>query len=170
MNGSSHQPLISAHAIDCSQVADWSREVGWDIEYQQVGRGAFDAWFCFASCQELRLTNQVCNREMVICGCPPRDMLAMVLPSGRDHLGIYEGRTLSRNDRAGMGSAAGPAAPVGGSPTGSRRKGLSPQCDPPEVLDVAGGPPATAREPRALPCAARTDVRGCGIARGAWVA
>ena len=98
MNSASRQPLISARAVDCSQIADWSRQVGWDIEYQQVGRGNFDAWFCAGSCQELRLTNQMCNREMVICGGPPHDMIAVVLPSGRGHLGVYEGKTLRRND------------------------------------------------------------------------
>jgi AraC family ethanolamine operon transcriptional activator len=102
MNRPPSQPCVSVRAVDCSQIADWSRAVGWDIEYQQISRGTFDAWFCVASCQELRLTNQWCNREMVICGCPPRDMLAMVLPSGRDHLGVYEGRTLGRYDAVGL--------------------------------------------------------------------
>ena len=72
--------------------------MGWDIEYQQIGPGNFDAWFSAGSLQELRLTNQVCNREMVICGCPPKDMIAIVLPAGGGHLGTYEGRALRPND------------------------------------------------------------------------
>jgi AraC family ethanolamine operon transcriptional activator len=92
------QPPVSIRAADCSQVADWSCAVGWDIEYQQVGAGAFDGWFSFASCQSLKLTNQWCNRGTVICGCPPPGMVAVVIPCAIDGLGTYEGTALSRND------------------------------------------------------------------------
>jgi AraC family ethanolamine operon transcriptional activator len=97
MNEHPPQPCVSARAIDCSQVADWSRDVGWDIEYQQVGRGNFDAWFTAASCQRLRLTNQRCNRETIICGAPPQEMVAVVLPAGPGHLGVFEGTELCPN-------------------------------------------------------------------------
>ena len=89
---------VSARAVDCSQVADWSRQVGWEIDYQQVGRGFFNAWFTTASCERLRFTNQFCNREIVICGSPPQDMVAVVLPSGVGPLGVYEGTALRPTD------------------------------------------------------------------------
>lgn len=98
VNSSQTQPPGSVEAIDCSQIEDWSREVGWDIDYQQVGKGAFHARFFAASCADLKITSQLCNREMMMCGSPPRDMLAVVLPTGSAHLGTYEGRTLGRND------------------------------------------------------------------------
>ena len=92
------EPPVTAQAVDCSQVADWSRQVGWDIDYQQVGRGSFNSWFSVASCERLLLTNQFCNRETVIDGSPPPDMVAVVLPAGNSPLGVYEGTTLRPND------------------------------------------------------------------------
>lgn len=98
MNGLVSQSRVSARAIDCSQVTDWSREVGWDIEYHQVGKGTFEAWFDTCTCEQFRLTNESCNRETVIFGSPPHDMVAVVIPTSNGPLGVYEGTTLRPSD------------------------------------------------------------------------
>ena len=98
MSRPSSSRSIAAWADDCSQVAHWSNSVGWDVEYQQVGRGAFRSWFCAALWGDFTFTNQWCNRELVICGCPPADMLAFVLPSGPTQLGTFEGRQLGHSE------------------------------------------------------------------------
>ena len=88
----------AAIAVDCSQVADWSCQAGWDIEYHQVGRGAFDAWFSATICAGMLFTNQFCNRELIISGCPPAEMAALVLPAGRAGMGVFEGKTLAATE------------------------------------------------------------------------
>lgn len=86
------------HAVDSSQIADWSSESGWDIEYQQVVRGKFDAWFSVLSCDRLLFTNQFCNRGLIIRGCPGEDMIALVIPVNGGRLGTYEGIPLGSTD------------------------------------------------------------------------
>lgn len=88
----------TAIAVDCSKVADWSCQAGWDIEYHQVGRGAFDAWFSVASCRDMLFTNQFCNRDLIMSGCPPDKMVALVLPAGQRGMGVFEGKTLGATE------------------------------------------------------------------------
>jgi AraC family ethanolamine operon transcriptional activator len=86
------------HAVDSSQLADWSCQAGWDIEYQQVGRGSFSGWFTATVGDQLVFTNQFCNRELLICGCPHEYGVALVLPVSDSRLGSYEGRPLGLTD------------------------------------------------------------------------
>jgi AraC family ethanolamine operon transcriptional activator len=88
----------TAFAIDCSQVADWSCQAGWDIEYHQIGRGHFNSWFSVFSYEDMLLTNQFCNRDLIMTGCPSRDMVALVLPAGGTPLGVFEGDALKAHE------------------------------------------------------------------------
>lgn len=92
------QELVTARALDCSQIADWSRAIGWDIDYQQIGCGAFDASFSVVGCGQLKITRQVCNRDVAIKGVPPQDMLSVVLPIGGNGVGVYQGVQLRENE------------------------------------------------------------------------
>ena len=92
------QELVTARALDCSQIADWSRAIGWDIDYQQIGCGAFDASFSVVGCGQLKITRQVCNRDVAIKGVPPQDMLSVVLPVGGNGVGVYQGVQLRENE------------------------------------------------------------------------
>ena len=95
---STSQEIVTAKAIDCSQIAEWSRAIGWDIDYQQFGRGTFDADFSAVGCGQLRITRQVCNRDVAIQGVPPKDMLSVILPMESNHLGVYQGVRLQEHE------------------------------------------------------------------------
>jgi len=86
------------HAVDSSQLTAWSCESGWDIEYQQVSRGKFDAWFSILSCDRLLFINEFFNRRLVIRGCPSEDIVALVIPVNGGRLGTYEGIPLGSTD------------------------------------------------------------------------
>ncbi|TWT84339.1 Exoenzyme S synthesis regulatory protein ExsA [Planctomycetes bacterium CA13] len=92
------QNLVTARALDCSQIADWSRAIGWDVDYQQIGCGAFDADFAVVGCGQLRITQQVCNRDVAIQGVPPQGMLAVVLPMISNSLGVFQGVQLKEHE------------------------------------------------------------------------
>ena len=95
---SSYQRPILARAIDCSQVADWSREIGWDVDYQQLGRGTFNGRFSTAICGQLRVTSEFCNRELAMRGAPPRGTISVALPIGTGHRGVFQGAELGENE------------------------------------------------------------------------
>ncbi len=98
--------MTVATAIDCSQIADWSQDIGWDVEYQQVGQGAFEGTFSTASCGDLRVTQQYCNRELAARGVPPRGMMSVLLPSHAENRTFIQGRALGKNDAAVMAAGS----------------------------------------------------------------
>ena len=89
--------LVSAQAADCSLIAEWSEEIGWDVLYQQVGVGGFSARFSAALCGNLLVTNQHCNRELAIRGAPPLDTVPIILVSGAAP-GVFQGQELQVSD------------------------------------------------------------------------
>ncbi len=89
--------LVSAQATDCSLIAEWSEEIGWDVLYQQVGVGGFSAQFSAALCGDVLVTNQYCNRELAIRGAPPLDTVPIILVSG-DSPGVFQGQRLQTSD------------------------------------------------------------------------
>lgn len=93
-------------AIDCSQIADWSQKVGWDVDYQQVGRGVFEGKFSTASCGNLRVTQQYCNRELAARGVPPHGMMSVLLPLHAENQTVIQGRALGENDAAVMAAGS----------------------------------------------------------------
>ena len=98
--------IVTAQAIDCSQIADWSRDIGWDVDYQQVGRGAFEGKFSSAFCGSLRVTQQYCNRELAARGVPPPGMMSVLLPSDADNRTVIQGKALGKNDAAVMAAGS----------------------------------------------------------------
>lgn len=98
--------IVTAQAIDCSQIADWSRDIGWDVDYQQVGRGAFEGKFSTAFCGSLRVTQQYCNRELAARGVPPPGMMSVLLPSDADNRTVIQGKALGKNDAAVMAAGS----------------------------------------------------------------
>ena len=36
---------FTTRVIDCSEMVDWAKQLGWDVDYQQFDRGRFDATF-----------------------------------------------------------------------------------------------------------------------------
>ena len=89
--------LVSAQATDCSLIAEWSEEIGWEVLYQQVGVGEFSAEFSAALCGDLLVTDQHCNRELAIRGAPPLDTVPIILVSGASP-GVFQGQELQASD------------------------------------------------------------------------
>ncbi len=85
-------------AKDCSEIAAWSEEIGWDVDYQQVGRGAFDGAFSATVCGDIRVTQQYCSRELAALGAPPKGMVSILLPSYAARGTIISGRSLGQLD------------------------------------------------------------------------
>ncbi len=100
-------PVIATmKAIDCSQIADWSQEIGWDVDYQQVGRGAFDGRFSTAYCGDMRITRQFCNRALEARGVPPHGMMSVLLPLPGKNQTFIQGRALGENKAAVMAASS----------------------------------------------------------------
>ena len=98
--------IVTVQAVDCSQIAEWSRDIGWDVDYQQVGRGAFEGKFSTTFCGSLRVTQQYCNRELAARGVPPPGMMSVLLPSDADNRTVIQGKALGKNDAAVMAAGS----------------------------------------------------------------
>ena len=90
--------IMNSEIEDCAQMAEWSRLVGWTIDYRQLGRGKFDGNFSVDLSPGLIVTSQWSNREMVVVGDPPPQMIALVAPMKNQSLGLFRGKNLEPND------------------------------------------------------------------------
>lgn len=84
--------------IDCEEFNAWSKILGWDAEYRQLGRGKLDAWFEPTLCADLWIGHGCCNRSLSISGTPPHDNVPLLLPMNTAKGSIFQGKPLAEND------------------------------------------------------------------------
>lgn len=91
---------------ECAELNNLSALCGWQVDYQQQGEGAFEAWFELYDSAGLQITNQYSSREMTAVGISPPDHLALILPRKRGNKGVFQGRAMGANHAALMGPRA----------------------------------------------------------------
>lgn len=83
---------------DCSQMSDAAHEVGWDVDYQQLGSGAFDMNFTAIAGERTMVACERYNCEIVMCGTPPPGTISMLINWGIPNCGVYQGKPVGLND------------------------------------------------------------------------
>ncbi len=92
--------MARLNTLDCAEFNAWSKVLGWDAQYQQLGRGKFEAWFEPTLCADLRIGQRYCSRSLVVSGTPPPDYVPLVLPLNTAMGGVFQGKPLAENDVA----------------------------------------------------------------------
>lgn len=87
---------------DCDEFNDWSKLIGWDTDYRQLGAGDFEAWFEPNICAAMRIGKRYCNRSVSVIGSPPQDYVPIILPLNRGANGIFQGDNIGSNAAAMM--------------------------------------------------------------------
>ena len=83
---------------ECDELDQFSKAVGWEAEYHQLGKGAYKAWIEYGIHSGIRVTRQYSNRGIAISGIPPRDFLALLLPRNTGRQNICQGHMLEENE------------------------------------------------------------------------
>jgi AraC family ethanolamine operon transcriptional activator len=79
---------------DCEEFTAWSRLVGWDTDYKQLGKGNFSGWYEPCISPGLRIGHRYSSREMVVYGTPPSECVPLIIPLNQVDKGSFQGRTL----------------------------------------------------------------------------
>ena len=105
MMGNNFAPTASMRIAtdECAQLNELSRLNDWEADYLQFGTGKFHATFNLYASTGIRITDQYCNREMVISASPPPKHTALFLPLNPGHKGILQGKSLGAGDAALIG-------------------------------------------------------------------
>ena len=83
-----HEPN---HAGDCRQFVDWSVHTGWQTDYQQIGRGAFEGALTVTFAGDVQVNHCRFNRELVIHASPPEGSVSFVVPCSAGRRGVAQG-------------------------------------------------------------------------------
>lgn len=83
---------------ECLELNTFSQMNEWQTDYRQLETGNFSAWFDLYASENLRFTDQYCNRKMLASGHPPRGHAALLLPMNQRDKGIFNGKELGFND------------------------------------------------------------------------
>ena len=87
---------------ECAEMNEFSKLVGWEAEYHQLGRGKYQASLQFTLGCDIRVTHQSSNRGMSMGGVPPQDHLAVLLPIYTGRNSIIQGQVFGKDDMAVM--------------------------------------------------------------------
>lgn len=79
---------------DCEEFTAWSRLLGWDTDYKQLGKGSFSGWYEPSISPDLRIGHRYTNREMVVYGTPPSECVPLIIPLNSLDKGSFQGRAL----------------------------------------------------------------------------
>jgi AraC family ethanolamine operon transcriptional activator len=85
---------------DCEEFNTWSKLLGWDTDYRQLGAGDFEAWMEPSICAGMRIGNRYCNRSLSVIGSPPEDCLPVILPLKQGENGIFQGQCFGGDQAA----------------------------------------------------------------------
>ena len=83
---------------ECAERAVLSKRVGWDTDYQQLGKGKYFSRVDYAIHPDIRITRQFGNRETCVRGVPPANHLAVLLPRNSIEKFIFQGRAAAKNE------------------------------------------------------------------------
>lgn len=89
---------IKLTTYECEELNVFSELNGWQTDYHQHGRGAFESSFKLYRSDELSVTDQHCNLEMAASGTPPAGQVPLFLVLNRGDRGIFNGRELQPNE------------------------------------------------------------------------
>ena len=70
---------VELHAADCGEVEAWAAEAGWELDYQQTGRGPYDARLKAVECGRVIATHEHHNVALGVWGTPADDTVCMFL-------------------------------------------------------------------------------------------
>lgn len=88
---------FSMSAIDCWEMVQGGRELGWDVDYQQIDRGPFNSTFDGVAVENLSVVREHYNRGLMMCGTPPPDTFAVILNCGKGSRGFYQGKSIEQD-------------------------------------------------------------------------
>jgi len=93
---------VSANGLlktsECDELDQFSKAVGWEAEYHQLGKGSYRAWIEYSLHPGIRITRQYSNRGIAISGVPPKDCLAFLLPQNFGRQNVCQGHMLEVNE------------------------------------------------------------------------
>jgi hypothetical protein len=98
MDTNHHQYTGRLSTEDVSVKTEFSAAAGWQVEYQQTGKGSFEGWFDICTQNEVIITRQFSNRAWVGRGTPPENYIPFLIPIAGGEDSVFQGRTLGDTD------------------------------------------------------------------------
>tara|TARA_R110000850_G_scaffold60079_4_gene138171 strand:+ start:1550 stop:2482 length:933 start_codon:yes stop_codon:yes gene_type:complete len=86
----------------CEELDFWSKAVGWETDYRQIGKGSFEAWFDTSVTAEFRAVEQFCSKSMAVTGAPPQGHLPILMVLNEGSRGRFQGRELKEGQAVAM--------------------------------------------------------------------
>ena len=86
-------------------MCDSAKETGWDVDYQQVDSGTFDATFSAVVGNQFLIADEFFNRSLIMCGTPPPETVSIILNWGTRDRGVFQGKRVALHDALFMRSS-----------------------------------------------------------------
>jgi AraC family ethanolamine operon transcriptional activator len=98
MNTNPNQNTVRLSTEDLSVFTEFSATAGWQVAYQQTGKGSFEGWFDICTQNDVVITRRFTNRAWIGRGTSPENCISFLIPIAGGEDCVFQGRTLGDTD------------------------------------------------------------------------